>query len=213
MSKVLPCSLMQATVRSISIVILLLLTSTLPVMLETKNDEELNNFFPHLESTIGTDTTWSGEISITDNVTIPHGVKLTIKSGAFLNISADVKIQVSGTLEANDTTINSSLQPIGAGSTGAGLWDGIVVEIGGEISLDNVAISNARTAISVSGSANISDVDVTTSFIGIDVDGQMDANTINCQNIDFECMKISGLQQYLVCQQQMFRQGFHKQVN
>ena len=90
MSKVLPCSLMQATVRSISIVILLLLTSTLSVMLETNNDEELNNFFPHLESTIGTDTTWSGEISITDNVTIPHGVKLTIKSGAFLNISADV---------------------------------------------------------------------------------------------------------------------------
>ena len=192
MSHMLVCCSMQAAFRSTTIVILLLLASILPLALDDNQNTELQTNEVVFGTVINTNTIWNGVVEISDNVTVSHGVKLTVKSGSFINITADVRIEVSGTIEANDSTFNSTLEPIGQGNTGTGLWDGIIINSGGVVTMDTVTIANARTALTVSGTSTLADVSVTKSYIGFDIDGQTTATSLSCLDIDFECVKMSG---------------------
>jgi len=183
---------MQATYRSTTIVILLLLASLLPVAFHDDAKPELDISPSDFPTIISTNTVWSGEVILSDNLSISHGVTLTVKAGTFINITADVTIQVAGTLSVEDTIINSSLGPSGQGNSGTGVWYGIIVDAGGTLDMDNVSIANSRTAITVSGSSNLANVTVSQSYIGLDIDGAMIATDLSCLDLDFSCLKVSG---------------------
>lgn len=183
---------MQATYRSITIVILLLLASLLPVAFHDDAKPELDISPSEFSTIISTDTVWTGEVMVSDNLSISHGVTLTVKAGTFINITADVTIHVAGTLSVEDTVINSSLGPSGQGNSGTGVWHGIIVDAIGTLSMDNVSIANARTAITVSGTSTLTDVSVSQSYIGLDIDGLMTATDLSCLDLDFYCLKVSG---------------------
>ena len=184
---------MQATYRATTIVILLLLVSILPVAFHEDSKPELVSSPSELSTIISTNTVWSGEVPVSDNLTISHGVTLTIKSGTFVNITADVTIQVAGTLSVEDTVINSSLGPSGQGNSGTGVWYGIIIDSGGVLIMENVSIANSRAAITNSGTSTLDEVRVSQSYIGLDNDGQMTATDLSCANIDFSCLKVSGI--------------------
>ena len=46
-----------------------------------------------------TDQTWSGEMSLGEDVTIANGATLTIQAGTHLNVTEDVTITIDGDLE------------------------------------------------------------------------------------------------------------------
>ena len=53
------------------------------------------------------DQTWKGNITITSNITIPSGIKITVVSGAVITLSDNVTITVAGTLEPTSATFTS----------------------------------------------------------------------------------------------------------
>jgi len=55
---------------------------------------------------LGTDETWYGIINITNDVTVPSGVTLTIREGTTLIFESDSRLKIYGTLNVNGTVIN-----------------------------------------------------------------------------------------------------------
>jgi hypothetical protein len=142
---------------------------------------------------ISTNTEWSGEVLLIDDVYIEHGITLTLKSGASIN--ADIySIIVNGTLEGtNAALLSTSTSDAGNHTSNIGQWKGIEVNLGGDINLTNVDISNAKSGLMIHGSATLDSVSITDSFIGIDVDGTASMDDITCQNLYFECLRVSGV--------------------
>ncbi|HEY1555144.1 MAG TPA: hypothetical protein VGF94_09970 [Kofleriaceae bacterium] len=80
---------------------------------------------------ISTDTTWSGTMTISANVTVDPAVTLTIAAGATIDIATGVEITVNGTLLSNGTAASPVIiEPadgaahFGAGETGVIVGDG-----------------------------------------------------------------------------------------
>ena len=143
--------------------------------------------------TISTNTEWSGDIILTDNVYVEHGVTLTLKSGAAIN--ADIySIIVDGTLiGTNAALLSTSTSDAGNHSSNIGLWKGIEVNSGGVINLTNVDISNAKSGLMIHGSATLDAVSIEDSYVGVDVDGTANIVNLTCQNLNFECLRVSGV--------------------
>ena len=67
------------------------------------------------DSVINSDTEWSGEITLSGNVTVVNGTTLTLLPGTTID-AKEYWISVEGTLYANDVFINSSLPSLTQGS-------------------------------------------------------------------------------------------------
>ena len=100
------------TVQASTLIMLLLLTSLSAVMQPADA----------ADTTVNTQTTWSGEIELTGNVTVANGTTLTISPGTTIDAGDDHWIRIEGSLIATDTTLYSSATPLTQGSHGAGLW-------------------------------------------------------------------------------------------
>lgn len=141
------------------------------------------------DTTISTSTTWSSDDYILQgNVTISSGTTLTIDDLSTVDAKT-YAIIVEGVLRASNTTFFSSEPPLTGGSQGQGMWPGIHVAPGGSVYLDDVQISNAESALYIEGSAQLNNLYLNHSYIGIRIDG----GTVSATSIDIESMDFDGV--------------------
>jgi hypothetical protein len=87
------------------------------------------------------DETWSDGMQLSSSVTIDAGSTVTIAAGATITAAAGVVITVQGTLKAAGGAE--------AKITSTQAWGGILVDKNGTLSLTNVDLDNASSAVSV----------------------------------------------------------------
>ena len=143
---------------------------------------------------ISTNTTWSGEVSIDDNIQIMSGKTLTIEEGTNITVTGDYIITVDGSvvidgLQSKPVTITNNNNPGGLNSN-TGWWDGFLVTATGNIDASWLEISRGRRSFEVAGSVTLDNVTVDNSFFGADVSGSASVTDFNCQNIDFTCLSV-----------------------
>jgi hypothetical protein len=141
------------------------------------------------------DTTWSGVNRVLDgNVTVSATSTLTIEPGAVID-AGEYWIQIDGSLIATDVEFMSSITPTSQGSTGAGLWPGIIVSSTADAVLTNVTIRGAESALAVHGDVTIhEEILITNSYIGIDIhpSGTVTAENVTMDTIDIQAVNNEG---------------------
>lgn len=145
-----------------------------------------------IDTSVNTDTTWSGAVVLTGNVTVMNGSTLTLSPGTTVDGSDGYWIQVDGTLHATQSDFFSSQVPLTGGSHGAGLWTGIYITNKGHAVLNEVTIENAKTAIKVEGQLSAYKVTINDAYIGINVIGSAEIESLTAQHIDYEVIRNSG---------------------
>ena len=133
----------------------------------------------------------SGNHTMTGNYTVSHGTTLTIKPGAVIDMD-DYWMRVEGTLIADDSTIMSSTQSLGAGSHNAGVWGDITIASGASATLDNVIISNAKSCMIVEGTLSATDLHLEDCLIGLELRGSATINGLSGSAIDHDGVRVSG---------------------
>ena len=93
------------------------------------------------DGVIAADVTWSGDVHLTQSVTIAAGARVTITPGTTITCDGGVAVAVRGALESAGSGARSLFV--------SEAWSGIVVAQGGSLALDGVDIENARAAIEV----------------------------------------------------------------
>jgi hypothetical protein len=110
--------------------------------------------------------TWCG-VEITNNITIPPGVVITVKQGSQVNVASGVTIFVEGEMDAQDCTF----QPIsgGWGENVAGGEKGIKVVPGtgsnGTLLLNNCSLTGVHGALELAAGAGSLNVEILNSTI------------------------------------------------
>jgi tetratricopeptide (TPR) repeat protein len=89
-----------------------------------------------LNGTLTNNTTWSGTVSVTGNLTVPSGIALTVSSGSTINFAGYYKLRVEGTLNASYAAFQ------GAGYPGS--WYGI--EFYNDTSSQNLTYATIKQA-------------------------------------------------------------------
>ena len=170
------------TVRALFLAILLLLT---PLSL-------LATPAMATDTSVNVDTTWSGAVVLTGNVTVMNGSTLTLTPGTTVDGGDGYWIRVDGTLHATQTDFFSSQVPLTGGSHGAGLWTGIQITSKGHAVLNEITIENAKTALKVEGQLSAYKTTINDAYIGVNVIGSADIDTLTAQHIDYEVLRNSG---------------------
>lgn len=125
--------------RSLSLFWAILLSSLIPI-----------SFALEKTGTLTENETWSGSIEITNTVTVPEGITLTINPGTVIKISNTRSLSISGTVNAvgtagspihftsiSDDSVGGDTNGDGAATTPvANNWNGISLLSGGTASLD-----------------------------------------------------------------------------
>ena len=145
------------------------------------------------DTTVNTETTWSGAVVLDGNVTVANGTTLTIASGTTIDGGDDHWILIEGTLSATDAHFFSSQTPLTQGSHGAGLWVGLHVGSTGHAVLDNVIIDNAKTALRNDGEVHATDLTIADAYIGINNAGDSTIHTLIANDIDYDVVRTSGV--------------------
>ena len=145
------------------------------------------------DSTISTDITWSGQHTLTGNVTIVQGTTLTVEPGASIDCGDDYWILVEGTLVVNGAHFYSSAPPVTQGSHGAGLWKGIEVSSGGNALLNETLIENAKTALKINGQLQANDLQIKHSYIGVNNLANSSIVGYRSHQIDYDSIQNSGV--------------------
>ena len=143
---------------------------------------------------ISSNTEWSGNMTIDDNVLVTASRTLTIAAGTNITVTGDYLITVDGTVRIDGTAaepviITNNNNPVGLNSN-TGWWDGFLVTSSGNIDASWLTISRGRTLFEIDGSAIIDNVTADYSFIGADVGGSASITGLTCTHIDFTCISI-----------------------
>jgi hypothetical protein len=106
------------------------------------------------------DTVWSGEISISEDILVPQGITLTVRPGTIIRVyrsentkmepeymSPLTEITVRGKLKAEGTS-EKPVEFMSAEGNEPGSWAGIIID-GGTVSLNSCRIRDAETAVYV----------------------------------------------------------------
>ena len=144
------------------------------------------------DTSVNIDTTWSGAIVLDGNVTVMNGSTLTLSPGTTVDGGDGYWIRVEGTLHASQTEFYSSQAPLTGGSHGAGLWTGIYITNKGHAVLNDVTLDNAKTAVKVEGQLSANKLTINDAYIGINVIGSADIESLTAQHIDYEVLRNSG---------------------
>ena len=165
--------------RALSMVTLLLTVLLLPMV-------------SGADSTVSTNTTWSGNMVLTGNVTVANGVTLTVSPGTSIDAKS-YAIVVEGTLVADQASFYSSIVPETQGSHGQGLWPGLVIESGGQANLTEVTVANASAGVLVRGAFNGSDVVFNDAYRGLSVMGGHAVVTgFEANRMDYEALYVES---------------------
>ncbi len=143
---------------------------------------------------IESDTTWSGEISIDENILIPEGVTLTVLPGTIVRVIASegtktdpefisflTEITVRGTLIA-DGRKEAPIMILSKSDERSG-WAGIIND-GGKTVLRHTVIRDADAGVDViKGTVSIKDSTLTNNRYGLTVQGRESAVTIRSSSV------------------------------
>lgn len=135
-----------------------------------------------ISSVLNNDTTWSGEVFLTDDVLVPEGVILTILPGTVVRISPSestktdpeylsplTEITIRGTLNAEGKA-EAPVAFLLAGITGS--WGGIIID-GGIVILSSCEVSGADTGLYVTtGSLDVRDCTLRNNRYGLVAQGR-----------------------------------------
>ena len=140
------------------------------------------------DSTVGVNTLWDSNRTLTGNVTVAQGATLTIGS----NVEVDARsysIVVEGTLVVEDATFYSSVQPLTQGSHGQGLWPGLVLAPTGQATITNTTVANASAGVIVHGHLNATGLTVNDAYRGVSsMGGSTHLDDVTFQRIDYEAV-------------------------
>jgi hypothetical protein len=152
----------------------------------------LSPFASGADSTVSVNTEWTGNVTLSGNVTVASGSTLTVSPGTSVD-AGPYGIIVEGTLDADQAVFFSSVTPETQGSHGQGLWPGILVEASGSASLSSVTVANASASVMVKGTLTGNDVTFNDAYRGLSVLGG-DANISNLEanRIDYEAVYVES---------------------
>jgi len=172
---------MRKTSTASAIITLLLISLSGPIIVSAS------------DSTISTDVTWSGQQTLSGNLTVNQGATLTIQPGTTIDCGDNFWIEVEGTLIADDAHFFSSTPPVTQGSHGAGLWKGLVIGSSGVAFLNDTLIENAKTGILVNGELNANRLQIEHSYIGINNLASTIIDGYSSVQIDYDSILNSGI--------------------
>lgn len=146
---------------------------------------------PAADSTVTVDTTWSGTMSLTGNVTVDAGATLTIEPGTTID-AGTYGINVEGTLNAEGASFYSTQPPLTQGSHGQGLWTGLVIAPSGTATLSDVTVSNASAGILVEGTLSATNLELYDAYRGLAIaGGAANVDGLTAQRMDYEAIYLS----------------------
>ena len=152
----------------------------------------VNPFIAAQDSTITNNTVWSGHIVLDGNIRIPQGITLVISPGTTIDGGEGYTIEVAGDLEAQAAHFYSSANPNSQASHGQGLWQGIVVNSTGSVTLTDVIIENSNVGVKSQGEITIQNLTVADSYIGLNNMGIGQVNHFSSNAVDHEAIINSG---------------------
>ena len=167
------------TARSILCMLLFLTASLSPMAMAT-------------DSTVGVNTVWDSDRTLTGNVTVASGATLTVGSDVEVD-ARSFSITVEGTLIVNDATFYSSVQPLTQGSHGQGLWPGLMVTSTGQATLLNTTVANASSGVTVYGQLSATGLTVNDAYRGVSsMGGSTQLNELALHRIDYEALYVQA---------------------
>jgi len=144
-----------------------------------------------------TDQTWSGNMSLGEDVTIANGATLTIQAGTQLNVTEDVTITIEGDLEIQGTAgepveiwgswiANTSIQA---------RWQGFLLDSGSLSTVSHANISDSRGGFDVESGATlaIDTTNLTDTIIGVWAKGTLSGDGFACDTATTSCLRVDGV--------------------
>ena len=142
------------------------------------------------DSTVSVDTTWTGDMVLSGNITVASGATLTVEPGATVD-ARTYSINVEGSMVAERAQFYSSVVPQTQGSHGQGLWPGIVVEAGGLLHLTDSVVANASAGVLVRGELVGDGITVNDAYRGVSVvGGSANITALEANRIDYEAVYV-----------------------
>ncbi len=184
--------------RSLSI---LILTALLLAPFLAAAPEALRS--PTHEGVVHTsDVTWSGNMTLDEDVTIASGATLTIEAGTNINVTEDITIRIEGDLsiegvDQNEVTIWGS--HFEATSVQA-RWEGFQIASGASADVEWAHISDARGGLVVESGGNLTidastfeDVIMAVWALGtLTHGGDPLQSDIHCRGVHTACLRVDG---------------------
>ena len=131
-----------------------------------------------------TDQTWSGNMSLGEDVTIANGATLTIEADTHLNVTEDVTITIDGDLDIQGT----SEEPViiwgswVAETSIQARWQGFLLTSGSSGTVSHADISDSRGGFDVESGSTlvIQSTNLTDSVIGVWAKGDVSGDGFVC---------------------------------
>ncbi|MEE3310575.1 MAG: hypothetical protein VX230_03690, partial [Candidatus Thermoplasmatota archaeon] len=143
-----------------------------------------------------TDQTWSGNMSLGEDVTIASGATLTIEADTHLNVTEDVTITIDGDLDIQGT----SEEPVViwgswvAETSIQARWQGFLLTSGSSGTVAHADISDSRGGFDVESGSTlvIQSTNLTDSVIGVWAKGDVSGDGFVCESATTSCLRVDG---------------------
>ena len=143
-----------------------------------------------------TDQTWSGNLSLSQDVVIASGVTLVIQSGTHINITEDITITIQGNLQIQGTpeapviiwgswVAETSVQA---------RWQGFLLNAGSISTVTHAMISDSRGGFDVESGADLTleSTHFIDPIIGVWNKGSLAGAGLECQSATTSCLRVDG---------------------
>ena len=147
------------------------------------------------DASIVTNTTWSGDVALTGNLTVEGPAVLTLEPGTVVDADIYAIHVVNGGVVIADGARLTSTAPITSqGSHGSGLWPGLTVDSHSSAYLNSTTIERAETCLHVEGTFDGNDLILQNCYIGLDVAGTATAevDTLHVEQADVFAVRNQG---------------------
>ena len=142
------------------------------------------------------DQSWSGNMTLGDDVTIASGATLTIEAGTQLNVTEDVTITIDGDLDVQGTAVD----PVTiwgswvADTSIQARWQGFLLNSGSSADVAHAEISDSRGGFDVESGASLSieSTNLTATIIGVWAKGSVSGNGFSCDSATTSCLRVDG---------------------
>ncbi|MEE2812308.1 MAG: hypothetical protein VX627_04700 [Candidatus Thermoplasmatota archaeon] len=142
------------------------------------------------------DQTWSGNMTLDDNIIIASGATLTIESGTQINVTEDITITMNGDLDIQGTS-ESPVEIWGSWVAETSIqarWQGFLLNPGSSANVVSTHISDSRGGFDVESGAtlNIAATNFTDTIIGVWNKGTLSGDGLNCNTATTSCLRVDG---------------------
>lgn len=145
------------------------------------------------------DLTWSGNMSLDEDITIASGATLTIAEDARINITEDITIRIEGDLVAEgDYMSHAEIWGSHVVSTGVqARWEGFQIASGANAEITALNVSDARGAFLIEAGGEmdlIEHLEVNEAAVGVYAIGDLAgaSGSIQCHGVGASCLLVEG---------------------